>query len=524
MKKFFLLIIIISIFTLSSCKSVAKYNTQVAALHGVEELREDVDFAKAKLEKLHPNLYHYITKDALDNAFKKLKSSINKPMSSITFYSKIAPIISKIGQGHTSIASPHKRQTKKEIKTKGKRKYPFRSLKFTTLNNKIYVVKGYGKDSLMAKGTELLKIDDTTVDELVASYKNLRCGDGYNKTFVPQYIRKNIGRLYYATHTLKDSIKLTFKLKDSIYTKYLYAFLKKDKKIANKAKKEPVKKFTKAAKKAAKKKKRKQDKWNWIHGYDKYTKESMRNFKFFAVANKKVAYMKIRGFTKWDYKDFYDDVFKQIDSVKVDNLIIDLRDNLGGRLSEIDYIYSYLTNKEYTFIKPAKMTKANSWMYPIYHSGSVLSKLLKYSLFPVAKTIQLLKVKKIDGKPHFKFKSAKLQKPKKEHVYNGKIYVLINPMSFSASSLLSNKLKATKRAYFVGDETGGAYNSTVAGMFANIILPNSKENLRVGVMVLETAHKTAPDGYGVKPDKYIKPTTLDTDEQLNWILDAIAKD
>ena len=167
------------------------------------------------------------------------------------------------------------------------------------------------------------------------------------------------------------------------------------------------------------------------------------------------------------------------------------------------------------------MTKANSWMYPIYHNGSVFSKVIKYSLFPVAKVIQALKVKKIDGKPHFKFKSSKLQKPKKEHVYKGKIYVLINPLSFSASSVLSNKLKATKRAYFVGDETGGAYNSTVAGMFTNIELPNSKERLSFGVMVLETPHKTTPDGYGVKPDKYVKPTTLDKDEQLDWILNSI---
>ena len=54
----FLKIIILSIL-FSSCKSVEKYNTQIAKKHSPEELKEDVDYAYAKLKKFHPNLYQY---------------------------------------------------------------------------------------------------------------------------------------------------------------------------------------------------------------------------------------------------------------------------------------------------------------------------------------------------------------------------------------------------------------------------------------------------------------------------------
>jgi len=525
MKAILKTIILLSVLILSSCKSVEKYNTQISKTHSSAELKEDIDYAYNKLKKLHPNLYQYISKESLDNKFKILKKELDQPLSSMEFYKKIAPVIISIRQGHTSVKSPHRLQAKKERKKKGARKGLFRTLKFNTLNDKIYVEKGYGKDSLITKGIELLKIEGQDVKDLVASYQSLDIGDGYNTTFVPEFTRKYIGSYYTKTNLLKDSIQITLKEKDSVFTKYLYAFEKekskgeKDKNTIKKKKK----KLTKSEKKSAKKKKKERLKWEYKYDYNKFTKEVVRDFEFIKKGDNDIAYVKITNFTDGGYKDFYDEIFKKIDSAKTTNLIIDLRDNTGGSLREIAYFYSYMTDKEHQFINPAKMVKGRRWLYPKTHSRSAVMKTLSYVFFPVLKTYQLLKVKKIDGEPHFVFKSSKVQKPKECYNYKGKIYVLINAVSFSASSVLSTKLQATNRAFFVGEETGGAYNSTVAGNFANVILPNSKENLRIGIMVIDTPHKVTPDGYGVKPDKYIPKTTLETDEQFDWILKDITK-
>ena len=514
-----ILIMLLS-FLLINCTSTKKYNLQINKKHTALQLQEDVVYSYKKLQQLHPNLYQYISKDSLDLYFNNFKNSLHKPMNSLEFYNEFSPIITKIRQGHTYIYPAHNRQTKQEIKIKGKRKNPFRLIQFKTLNNQIFVKNYYGKDSSFIKGSQLLRIDNKDVKSLIKMSLKSKTSDGYNKTLMQEYPYKYIERFYHSAFKRKDSIELTLKLKDSVYKAYLYAYTKK-----NKIKKDSLlKKLTKSERKIKRKEKKARSKWEYTHGYNKITKENTLNLEFIKTkdSSKSIAYMKIRSFSKGDYETFFEESFTKIDSAKIGYLIIDLRDNLGGRLDEIIDLYSYLTKEDsYQFTSPAKMTKANSFSYPFFHKKTFFGKIAIPIMYPILKGVQLFKVRKINEEPHFVFKSSKQQKPKEKHRFIGKVYVLINGTSFSASSIISNKLQATKRAYLVGIETGGAYNSTVAGVFANIELPNTKNVLRVGLMVLETPHKQTPDGYGVKPDKQIKVTTFEKDEQLDWIIKQV---
>lgn len=109
--------------------------------------------------------------------------------------------------------------------------------------------------------------------------------------------------------------------------------------------------------------------------------------------------------------------------------------------------------------------------------------------------------------------------------FKGKIYVLINGMSFSASSIISSNLKGSKRATFVGEETGGAYNGTVAGFMPLIKLPNSELKVRIGLMLIAPHYKTEIIGRGIFPDVPIIPTLQDringNDPEMDWILNNI---
>ncbi len=105
------------------------------------------------------------------------------------------------------------------------------------------------------------------------------------------------------------------------------------------------------------------------------------------------------------------------------------------------------------------------------------------------------------------------------------MYVLINGNSFSASSLISTHLKATNRAVFVGEETGGAYNGCVAGVYKIYQLPSTKLKTRMGLMQIETPYKQIPDGFGIKPDVEITHTIENIktkiDPEIEWILKHI---
>ncbi len=437
-------------FLLGSCASVEKYNEQVTAQHSPRKLRKDVDYAYKKLQELHPDLYWYINKEDLDKKFKTLKGNLQKPLSGKEFYIKLAPTIASIKQAHTVIYPPRKKKTKDEKKGKVKKKNPFKSIWLQRIDNKLFIVKKFEKDSVLLEGSELLRVENEKVVDLLTVFQQLTTSDGFNTTFVPQFTGTYFGMFYAFTHKRKDSILLTLKHKDSIYHRYLYANIKKDT-LNKKVKKDSLKhKRSKIEKKRSKKKRKTRWDWEYKYGYNKYSKEKTRDFKFLTPDSSHIiSYMKIRGFIEGGHKKFYKESFAKIDSAQSKNLVIDLRGNLGGSLTEIDELYSYLSEKEYLFISEANMTKSRSFLYPLIHSKSWLTKTITTLLYPVLIVYQGMKVKKIKGKPNFQFKTSKPKKPKINN-YKGKIYVLINGTSFSASSVISTHLKATNRATFVG--------------------------------------------------------------------------
>lgn len=518
--RFFLFLLTIPLI-FSSCVSVEKYNKQISSLHSVASIHEDIDEAYKTLQRLHPDLYWFTPKDSLDFAFSQLKESIDKPLTSRDFYKKLAPVIAKVRQGHTTVSPPYLKQTKKEKKIKGKRSTPFRRVRFKGIANKVYIEKTFKKkDSMLLAGSEVLAVNGESTKKLLDSYTSLVAGDGYNTTFLPSIKGKYFGYFYLKTHGERDSIKLDLKYKDTLYSHYLVESFSKIKDQTEK--KNKPKKLGKRARKIEKAKKKAKKKWKEKVGYNKYTQEQTRVFKFLEKDSTKLAYIKIRRFKGGDSEAFYEDAFKKIDSAKVKYLIIDLRDNLGGSLAQVADVYSYLTDKNYVLLEDSEMTSRWSYMYPIVHSNSIWVKSLGILFSPFyTPYIQALYVKSRNGKDYFIYKYAK-ERECKDNNFKGKLYVIINGSSFSASATLSTHLKATKRAIFVGEETGGSYNATIAGMFVYKDLPNTKVTMRFGVMRIKTPYTGKPDGYGIKPDVYIPTTTLEKDEQLDWILDDIS--
>ena len=521
MNKSFFIVCILSVLT--SCKSVKNYNAKIESLHSVKNLRQDIDDIYRQLQKNHPKLYQYTSKSVLDFKIDSLKKSITMPLNSRAFYKVLAPVITNVRQGHLSISSANKRFTKKESKALKKKMFEFYNLDFEYIDNKLWVVNTKGKDSSFI-GSEVVKIDNEFIDDLIKTYKTRFASDGYNKTLKNRVVGRYFSSFYYKDKGYVDSLKMTLKNKDSLFVKTLKRISKNKKRVGNDSIKIKKPKPTKAQVRIAKAKKKQKKKENRKRGFFIKRNQYNRNFEFIGK-DSLVAYMNIRSFTKGNYKRFYKESFKKIDSAKTKHFILDLRDNGGGRVSEIDYLYSYFVNKPYTFIEPSEVTSRT----PVFNymmSGSTGLKILGSAFAPFVLTADILHTKKKDDKFYFKFKQTRVRKPKDLN-YKGKMYVLINGNSFSASSLISTHLKAEKRAVFVGEETGGAYNGCVAGFYKIYELPTSKLKARIGLMQIETPYKQQPDGYGVKPDVVINPTIADRlskqDSELNWILQDIYK-
>ena len=115
MKK--IIIILCAVVLQISCSTVKEHNAHIGDLISENDLKSDVDYIYNRLQKMHPNLYWYISKEKLDFKFDSIKTTINKPLISYDFYQKLAPIIKTIGQGHMSVQPYVKKFTSNERKS-----------------------------------------------------------------------------------------------------------------------------------------------------------------------------------------------------------------------------------------------------------------------------------------------------------------------------------------------------------------------------------------------------------------------
>ncbi|MCB9356824.1 MAG: hypothetical protein H6575_19865 [Lewinellaceae bacterium] len=170
----------------------------------------------------------------------------------------------------------------------------------------------------------------------------------------------------------------------------------------------------------------------------------------------------------------YKSVFNRLASEKTGALIVDLRDNIGGRNEFADDMLPYIIPASQ---KPGEVYKTTrSW--------------------------------KGDVKEYTTPKRNK-------RAYGGKIYVLVNGRTYSAGATLARYLKEYAGAVVIGEETGTRYEGFVAGSEQSILLPHS--GIRIGVpryhIEFPKSEKQQTRDRGLLPDYRVSYTIQDLMEK-----------
>ncbi|WP_045498132.1 S41 family peptidase [Chryseobacterium sp. StRB126] len=501
--------VIFTLAMLSSCASTKRHNEQRASCIPPEQLKEDVDFAYSKLQQMHPQLYWYIPKQELEHKFDSLKQTINEPLTPLQFYFKLQPVIAGIREGHLSLRVPRKKFTKKEIKNLEQKKGLFGRFGYYISGDQMYITEN--KDSIenIQPGTEILSIDNVPVSEYIKKYRNLISSDGYNTTFQPYFLKDLFFNYYTAENGLADRATMETLYKGE---KHTYTLSRESKSDTDLKKDKEMNKRTQEKK---------------LNDYVSASNSYNRSFKFLDK-DSTIAYIKVKSFSREYSDEFYKKTFAKIKNSKAGYLIIDVRNNYGGSLYEINNLYSYLTDKPFTLIKPSQVTSRDIPLRTNYFRKSTpLDYAIKSISYPSYFFAQAFSTYKKDGKVFYKMKADKPTKPNKG-AFHGKIFVLINGGSFSASSIITAKLKNDKRATLVGEETGGANDGTVAGFYSYQKLPNSEIRFPIGLLLVQPNIDFSDTKKGVIPDVEIKESMQDIidkkDPQLDWIRNEIGKE
>lgn len=503
MKRTISFLILIILF---SCQSVRRNNLFLEQKIPAAELRKDIDFTYQKLQRFHPNLYWYISKEELDHKFDSLKTDIQEPLTPNQFYFKLAPVVASINEGHLRLRSVGKKYSKAEQKEFKKKKPLFALMDYKIIGDRIFVKENRENVGQIKAGTEILKINDENVSDLITKYKRLYSSDGENKTFKKYFINLTFFNYYTLENGYLDSVKLQTACDNVVQDVHLKRQKKDSKAVAEE---KTLPKVTADQK---------------LQDYDEVSKSYNRSFKFLK-SDSSIAYIKIKSFSATYAKKFYDQTFRKIKKANSGFLIIDVRDNLGGSLSEINTLYSYLTDKKFTLIKSPEMTSKTSGMHQNYFRGqSIFTGILSAPGYPFFLAGNYLLSSKKEKRYYFREFASKPTKPK-DNAFQGKIYVLVNGASFSASSIISAKLKFENRAVIVGEETGGANDGTVAGVNNTVILPNSHLALPIGLFLIRPNIEFEDQKRGVIPNFPVDPNFDDifgTDDKiLTWTLDDI---
>lgn len=505
----------------SSCVSTKKYNKQLESKHSPSELQADVDYIHQKLRKYHPELYWYISKKDLDAKFDSLKISLTDSLNSFDFYFKISPVVAAIKQGHTRVLFPELMRTKAEIKKKKLKKYgttPLDKIELKLVDGKTYVLKNSSWDTTLKVGTQIVSINGCSIDALHAKYMKTYTSDGYNNTFYNSYISKNFSAYFKKDFGILDSLTCTAVFGDSVKRVELYRVNRFDT-LSSEVNDKKIKQTKKQKDSVAYEKKRR-----LLQGYDKIGKSYSMDLQI-CKSDSSVAILTIKNFSSGNFRKYFKQVFKKLDSLHVKSLVIDIRDNLGGRLKQVETLYAYMADSSFKFIDKAKISGPKGMLLtlPFKVTPPVV---LPFTvvLYPLYAVFSIPRLSKENGEWYFRLNSRRNIRIQKER-FNGKVFVLINGASFSASSILSSNLKGSKRATFIGEETGGAYNGTIAGVMPVYKLPHSKISVKFGFLKVVPHYKSLPDGYGIVPDIEVSESVVAIKEgrdlQMEKVLEII---
>ena len=429
-----------------------------------QQMKEDLDYLNKYLKKWHPAYYDYTNKEQMDAYYSLLKNNCTQDSSILYFAKTVRQAVNKVGCGHMGTFGT----TDKNTKTPA-----LLPLNVWALDNRLFLKSSWTQDSFMKVGDEILAIDGVDAATLIQQTSELAFTDGFNKTHKTFRLCTNFSVFYYFMYGQKEKITLTVKNKTGNISELMLNSIVPD---SIKQSKTIVK-----------------DTLPYLVKGDK-----IRMYQ--SDFDSSTVVLDINSFGGKKQNKTYRQAFKYLHTHKTQNLVIDLRDNGGGRAFKGNKLLTYLLDQP--VIPMVISRKPNLTFINPKFKGGFFGKIT-----PILFTINPLQYPNKHGWNHL-FPFFK----KYRNHFDGKVFVLTNGGTFSMASYVTSYLKNKRKAIVIGEETGGGEYGSRGMAQGHFTLPNSKLNIKLNVYQLTHALNIKDTAHGVIPNH---ETTYTIDDILN---------
>ncbi len=452
-----------------SC-SVSRVPFSPAKKYAPEKIREDFDIYQNVLERHHPSLYWYTDKESMDHYFEEGRKQLKDSMTEPEFRKILNFVTSKIDCGHTT-TRPSKGWNKYLDTVRVGKLFP---LSVKVWDSALVVTLNLNRrDSVLKRGTIIERINGHYWKQIVDTMFEYVSTDGYNTTNKYQTLsnRGFFGTLYTSLYGISDRYTIEYRnLKGeirSVSVPVYNASMDTMNHVPGPTRNEP----------RPGKKERKSQQLNFI-----------RLLKIDTVNH--TAMMDLATFGRgYGLRKFFKNSFHALNENQIGHLIIDVRSNGGGSVSNSTNITRYISDHKFKVTDTLFAKNRGS------HYGKYIADNFWNNLF-----MTFFTRRKKDGNYHFGYFERHYFKPRVKDHFDGKVYILTGGNSFSATALFASALIKQDNVTTVGEETGGGAYGNSAWLIPDVTLPNTGVRFRLPLFRLVIDKDIPKTGKGIQPE------------------------
>jgi hypothetical protein len=435
----------------------------------VEALKEDLKILWDMLEEGHGGFDRYTPASVLKQSFDEAMTGITGPLTELDFYLRLLPLIAEVKDGHTrgQLSSPASSFLDDQpiIVPVGLR---FRG-------GKAYVFRNLSSDASIKEGAELLAINGMPAGEVLLKLLPLMPSDAGIQTRKIRQLEfpANFGRLFTLRFGQPDSYMLRFRPYQSREVREVTVPGIKGKDVARILN-------------------------------ERYPDTAKRRPLYELTYRGTTAVLTIRGFGddrekgSLPYPEFLENAFRALEEKKTPNLIIDLRGNGGGMDEYGKLLFAHVMDRPFLYYWALETKKDR---YDLFRYTNETAKDAEELAKPLKKNARGWF--DVLGHPN-----SGLQNPEAPR-FAGRVAILIDGLSFSATGETTSLFHYHKKAVFFGEECGSGYYGNTSGFMVLATLPNTRIQVRIPLVIYTMAVDGYPKDRGIVPDFPVSPTIED---------------